>query len=314
MPPKPFPFLLGVGVDIARIARFTRLLERGDQEFLRWARRVFTRLELPALQEQCRLWSPLDKSSRGPHTILQSLESLSSEDIHKRNLQQGDSMKSGLSTSLIKPFAKNASKEQDQNNLPPPFLPQLQASADSTSSGDTSGWTKLAQYISGRWAAKEAAIKAHRHRRLFYSDISIVVRDGNRPWALIRPATRNVVMDKKVAKTRGLDQFLTLKIRGPVVDREIQLSRGRQNDSKYTERRLYAKEEDYQVAELSISHDVDYAVAVCMALDQPCEDVGPVEPIFDDGSGEPIHEPILGDRGFIEDTQGPLNDTRTGDR
>ncbi|KAI4161123.1 MAG: hypothetical protein LQ342_005161 [Letrouitia transgressa] len=168
--------------------------------------------------------------------------------------------------------------------------------------------------MESRWAAKEAAIKAHRHRRLFYNDISIVVRDGNRPWALIRPATRSVVMDKKVAKARGLDQFSPFPNRGPVADREIQPSEGCQNNSKYTERRLYAKEEDYQVAELSISHDADYVVAVCMALDQPCEDMGPAGPIIDDGSGEPIHEPVWGDRGFIEDTQSPLNDARTGDR
>ncbi|KAL9613615.1 MAG: hypothetical protein Q9167_001843 [Letrouitia subvulpina] len=168
--------------------------------------------------------------------------------------------------------------------------------------------------MESRWAAKEAAIKAHRHRRLFYSDISIVVRDGNRPWALIRPATRNVLMDKEVAKARGLGEFLILPNQEPVTDREIQPGEGRQNDSKYIERRLYAKEEDYQVAELSISHDADYAVAVCMALDQPREDVGPAEPIIDNGLGEPIHEPSWGDRGFIEDTQRPLNDARTGDR
>ncbi|KAI4211784.1 MAG: hypothetical protein LQ351_005424 [Letrouitia transgressa] len=162
--------------------------------------------------------------------------------------------------------------------------------------------------MKSRWAAKEAAIKAHRHRQLFYSDVSIVVGDGNKPLALIRPATRCVLLDKEVAKARGLDEFSTLPNQRPVANREVQSSEECQNDSKYTERRLIAKEEDYQAAELSISHDGDYAVAVCMALDQPCEDVGQAGPIVDDGSGEPIHEPIWGDRGFIKDAQSPLDD------
>ena len=48
MAPKPFPFPLGVGVDICRISRIAALLR---QEKIRnqWARRVFTRLEWPAL-------------------------------------------------------------------------------------------------------------------------------------------------------------------------------------------------------------------------------------------------------------------------
>ena len=48
MAPKPFPFPLGVGVDVCRTRRIAALLR---QENIRnqWARRVFTRLEWPAL-------------------------------------------------------------------------------------------------------------------------------------------------------------------------------------------------------------------------------------------------------------------------
>lgn len=61
------------------------------------------------------------------------------------------------------------------------------------------------------------------------------------------------------------------------------------------------KEEERQTAELNISHDGDYAVAVCLALDEASkEKEGDGEPIVDDGSGEPIHEPIWGDRGFLD--------------
>ena len=61
-------------------------------------------------------------------------------------------------------------------------------------------------------------------------------------------------------------------------------------------RRLLIQEEDRQLADLSISHDGEYAIAVCLALDEVCgEDP---EPIIDDGTGEPIHEPEWGDVGF----------------
>lgn len=151
MPPKPFPFLFGIGIDIARIARFTRLLERSDQDFLRWARRIFTRLEWPALQEQYRLWSPLDKSSKGTQTVSHSPELLSSEDIHRRDQQQGGTMKTGLSTLLTGLFASDTLKEQYQISRANLLLPQLQDPADSTSTRDTSQRTRLAQYISGRF-------------------------------------------------------------------------------------------------------------------------------------------------------------------
>ena len=61
-------------------------------------------------------------------------------------------------------------------------------------------------------------------------------------------------------------------------------------------RRLLVKEEDRQLADLSISHDGDYAVAVCMAVDEEHEVDTMV--LIDNGEGDPIHEPEWGDRGF----------------
>ena len=48
MIPKPFPFPIEVGVDICRTARIASLL-RQEKTRNRWAQRVFTRLEWPAL-------------------------------------------------------------------------------------------------------------------------------------------------------------------------------------------------------------------------------------------------------------------------
>lgn len=53
------------------------------------------------------------------------------------------------------------------------------------------------------------------------------------------------------------------------------------------------------MVDISISHEDDYAVAVCLALSELTEDpVAETEAIIDHGSGEAIHEPELGDRGF----------------
>lgn len=61
------------------------------------------------------------------------------------------------------------------------------------------------------------------------------------------------------------------------------------------------REDERQIAEISISHDGDYAIAVCMALDEAPKDMEEdTEFIDDDGSGEPIHEPVWGDVGFLD--------------
>ena len=58
MPPKPFPFPIGVGVDICRVNRIAALLRK---EHIRniWARKVFTRLEWPAV---CRRFQRTNRS------------------------------------------------------------------------------------------------------------------------------------------------------------------------------------------------------------------------------------------------------------
>ena len=48
MVPKPFPFPIEVGIDICRTARIAALL-RQEQTRNRWAQRIFTRLEWPAI-------------------------------------------------------------------------------------------------------------------------------------------------------------------------------------------------------------------------------------------------------------------------
>ena len=61
MAPRPFPFQLGVGIDICRITRIVALL-RQESTRNRWARRVFTRLEWMAL---CRRFERVNQLQAG---------------------------------------------------------------------------------------------------------------------------------------------------------------------------------------------------------------------------------------------------------
>ncbi len=48
MPPKAFPFSLGIGIDVIQTARLKRVLH-DENKLNRWAQRIFTRLEWPSI-------------------------------------------------------------------------------------------------------------------------------------------------------------------------------------------------------------------------------------------------------------------------
>ncbi|OAA40844.1 holo-acyl-carrier-protein synthase [Beauveria brongniartii RCEF 3172] len=109
--------------------------------------------------------------------------------------------------------------------LKPTSMPESERAGDSAVSVlDPEGW-KAAAFMAGRFAAKEAAIKAHTHRQLTFHDIVI---------------ERRAV----AARTETLGS-------GPPVAR------------------IRAGEEagEDESAMISISHDGDYATAVCLAHD-----------------------------------------------
>ncbi|OAA81359.1 4'-phosphopantetheinyl transferase [Akanthomyces lecanii RCEF 1005] len=97
---------------------------------------------------------------------------------------------------------------------------------EALSARDPDGW-KAAAFLAGRFAAKEAAIKAHTHRQLTFHDVVI---------------ERRAVA--AVARTETLGS-------GPPVAR-IRAADGAGEDES---------------AMVSISHDGDYATAVCLAHD-----------------------------------------------
>lgn len=169
-------------------------------------------------------------------------------------------------------------------------------------------------------------IKAHRHRKLGFQEISIVdprgavdeaeAGNGYHLNAVIDPPARSVQMDQRVAVLRGLRGFRGDEEEADVITEPaeragpsmMKKSQGRLVQSQglqmpmpgpYLTRRLLAKDENRTIAELSITHEDTVAVAVCMAWQDPSEEMTDgLEPIIDDGTGESIHEPAWGDRGF----------------
>lgn len=163
---------------------------------------------------------------------------------------------------------------------------------------------------------KEAAIKAHKNRKMFMREISVLPHSENeklvpgKPQVLIDPPRREILMNSRVASLRGLrhtkanwkEECMSQGLRASIASLADGSSSGSMNHTveKLYKRRALVEEQDRQVVEGSISHHGDYAVAVCMAVDEkPSTDQESTEPIFDDGSGEPIHEPQWGDKGFL---------------
>ncbi|MCJ1479434.1 hypothetical protein MMC13_008120 [Lambiella insularis] len=173
----------------------------------------------------------------------------------------------------------------------------------------------VAQWLAGRWAAKEAAVKAHPSRRLLRPQISILVppQEGAlglgvtiKPQCLIDPPRPAVIMNRSTAIKRGLESLIlesnTTRISyptGSTLDtslKAIATSAGLPTQEAIFARPLRTIETERRVADLSISHDGSYAIAVCMALDEDWEESN--HAVIDSGEGESIHEPQWGDQGF----------------
>ncbi|ORY65036.1 uncharacterized protein BCR38DRAFT_431693 [Pseudomassariella vexata] len=125
--------------------------------------------------------------------------------------------------SLDQPFVFRFTRSEQER-----FIPALQ---------------KAAEFIAGRFAAKEAAIKAHTSRKLSFHSIEI------RRQALAEPESTMADLrgeDGAASEPQTSEQQLSS---GP----PIAVIRGRKDGDKD------------QVALLSISHDGDYATAVCLA-------------------------------------------------
>lgn len=111
-------------------------------------------------------------------------------------------------------------------------------------------------------------------------------------------------MTKDVAAQRGLRGFARPEPREEVESNGAALddveTATAANTQQFYYRKLLVREEDRQVVEISISHEADYAMAVCLAPNTPEEGHEELEPVIDDGTGPPIHEPEFQDLGYFE--------------
>ncbi|KAL8927487.1 MAG: hypothetical protein Q9208_002292 [Pyrenodesmia sp. 3 TL-2023] len=337
MGPKPFPYPIGVGVDICQFTRLYRTLAHDSEKVTRWARKVFARREWPILHQKfyrasdnqtrfdsfpASLWLPqvkpirqLDKGTAMPHTetTYSFRRPKPGQDEATVEHDASDPM-AALDAGLVT-GAQSVAKVCGRPVRVHVFMLQVMKELKRTY----------------RWAAKEAAIKAHRHRDLRMSDISILCPDLPQPehlqgstrtvklQALIPPEpTLRILMVPEVAQKRGLrgGHSKFTHIYGEVVDgRFVQdsLPKGdaaprNTTASKFIVKRARIKDEEQQIAEISISHDGDYSVAVCMALDEPSTKKDAVEYIVDDGVGEPLHEPEWGDKGWLDTDESSSED------
>lgn len=99
--------------------------------------------------------------------------------------------------------------------------------------GDHARWVERAsKFLAGRWAAKEAVVKACSWRRLMFDEIMVLKEEGGK-------RVYGVILD----------------------DREVR----REVHEGYED---VQGESAGQVVQLSISHDGEYATAVCLAADE----------------------------------------------
>lgn len=143
---------------------------------------------------------------------------------------------------------------------------------------------------------------------------------GPKPFLLIDPVPQYVLMDPQVAVSRGLRGFSSetpdgampggssQTVSGQLVDGNFISGRG-PGTKEFVLRKRLVKMEDRQMAELSISHDGPYVIAVCMAVDEEVN--GSESPLYlaDGGSGDAVHEPIWGDRGWLPESLHEQEDT-----
>jgi len=126
-----------------------------------------------------------------------------------------------------------------------------------------------------RWAAKEAVIKAVTYRRLSLWDVQILSlwpsAQSSPVYALILDQLPNGASRYVYAPYRKYD--VTAILQSDVTD--ILQHDSPQRDGSAAEIPDDDPDSDAQVAKVNISHDGDYATAVCLAVDLPRDgDVG----------------------------------------
>ncbi|THZ19993.1 hypothetical protein D6C89_07431 [Aureobasidium pullulans] len=148
MPPRPFPLALNIGTDVCHTARFKKYFIQHPTYRHSGLFRLFDKLLLPS--EQKAFWKrfPLGKEVEGSDEKNNAGEVEEREEVGERQIE-------GL-------VRKVAQREEQKVTTKEPAV------------WDTESRKACVDYIGGRWAAKEAIIKAYApKRRLLLRDIEI---------------------------------------------------------------------------------------------------------------------------------------------
>ncbi|KEQ87665.1 hypothetical protein M438DRAFT_129869 [Aureobasidium pullulans EXF-150] len=148
MPPRPFPLALNIGTDVCHTARFKKYFIQHPTYRHSGLFRLFDKFLLPS--EQKAFWKrfPLGKEVEGSDGEVYAGEVEGKEEVGERQME-------GL-------VRKVAQREEQKATTKEPAI------------WDTESRKACVDYIGGRWAAKEAIIKAYApKRRLLLRDIEI---------------------------------------------------------------------------------------------------------------------------------------------
>lgn len=127
-------------------------------------------------------------------------------------------------------------------------------------------WTPLVQHLAGRWAAKEACIKAVKPRRVSLGEVEVWPNSkrGGEPYAII-------IDPKPTSPSSHPVEYMDPR------PRDRSPNGGLRNEKDKAPPEVPSHDDiDGQIARVSISHDDEYAMAVAMVVSQRLagDDVG----------------------------------------
>ncbi|THZ59831.1 hypothetical protein D6C85_09933 [Aureobasidium pullulans] len=196
MPPRPFPLALNIGTDVCHTARFKKYFIQHPTYRHSGLFRLFDKLLLPS--EQKAFWKrfPLGKEVEESDEENNAGEVEGKEEVGERQIEG--------------PVRKVAQREEQKATTKEPAI------------WDTESRKACVDYIGGRWAAKEAIIKAYApKRRLLLRDIEIRRNSTTRePYGIVLdtpPPSRKGLSSAKfiykaILEKEALNQPSTLPI------------------------------------------------------------------------------------------------------
>lgn len=253
--PRPFPHSFQVGIDICHIPRIISILNGSSSPSMR---NPYSLRSLFPQRTYDNVQAPIEFGSTGPHSSTQVSHGEDSENVHNSRLR--------LLTRIFNHYERKHYMMLGEgiHKWDYAFLEK-----------------KDCNFVAGRYAAKEAIIKAMRHRKLNFHDIVILPADIDFPSLQkdnldrkqhsISMAPRAVVLAERsnISARRGKTNLSKLAENGSQIIEELSAKAAKVGVSfeEYYDNLL--RWDNGEEVQLNISHDGDYAIAICMAHSKP---------------------------------------------